>query len=139
MVKGGCKRNLKGQKRLCFPEQSYQETNRVYHTLIQHKLPHLNFDFRITTRAFKMGSFVGVLRSDRRSKAIVTQVRQENLRLQARVERLSLEATQLRSEMINLLKEKQMDQFDHAADHEGGTGASTLRFNSPASVNGKYK
>lgn len=87
-----------------------------------------------------MGSSVGVLRSDRRSKAIVTQVRQENVRLQARVERLSLEASQLRSEMINMLKEKQMDQFDHADDdHEGGTGASTLRLNSPASVNGKYK
>ena len=87
-----------------------------------------------------MGSSVGVLRSDRRSKAIVTQVRQENVRLQARVERLSLEASQLRSEMINMLKEKQMDQFDHADhDHDGGTGTSTLRLNSPASVNGKYK
>ena len=82
-----------------------------------------------------MGSSVGVLREDRRSKTIVTQVRQENVRLQARVERLSLEASQLRSEMINMPNEKQIDKFDH----EGGIGTSTLRLNSPASANGKWK
>ena len=54
-----------------------------------------------------MGSSVGVLGSNRRSKAIVTQVKQENVRLQAKVERLSNEATQLRAEIGYLRKEKE--------------------------------
>lgn len=54
-----------------------------------------------------MGSSVGVLGRDRRRKAIVTQVKQENVRLQAKVERLSTEATQLRAEIGYLRKEKE--------------------------------
>jgi len=54
-----------------------------------------------------MGSSVGVLGRDRRRKAIVTQVKQENIRLQAKVERLSTEATQLRAEIGYLRKEKE--------------------------------
>lgn len=80
-----------------------------------------------------MGSSVGVLGTDRRSKAIVTQVRQENVRLQARVERLSAEASQLRAEISTLLKEKQM------RDLNDGIGTSTLRLNSPAGMSGKYE
>ena len=56
-----------------------------------------------------MGSSVGVLGRDRRSKAIVTQVKQENVRLQAKVERLSTEATQLRAEIGYLRKKKEKD------------------------------
>ena len=58
-----------------------------------------------------MGSSVGVLGSNRRSKAIVTQVKQENVRLQAKVERLSNEATQLRAEIGYLRKEEGKGQF----------------------------
>ena len=54
-----------------------------------------------------MGSSVGVLGRNRRSKAIVTQVKQENVRLQAKVERLSTEVTQLRAEIGYLRKEKE--------------------------------
>ena len=52
-----------------------------------------------------MGSSVGVLGINRRSNSIVTQVKQENVRLQAKVERLSNEATQLRAEIGYLRKE----------------------------------
>ena len=79
-----------------------------------------------------MGSSVGVLGADRRSKTIVTQVRQENVRLQARIERLSVEASQLRAEISLLRKEKQMRQFDA----DDSTGNSTLRLNSPVGLNG---
>lgn len=54
-----------------------------------------------------MGSSVGVLGRDRRRKAIVTQVKQENVRLQAKVQRLSTEATQLRAEIGYLRKENE--------------------------------
>lgn len=77
-----------------------------------------------------MGSAVGVLGTDQRSKAVVTQVRQENVRLQARVERLSAEASQLRAEIRCLLKEKQMQNSSEDIAN------STIHLNSPVEING---
>lgn len=66
-----------------------------------------------------MGSSIAVLRTDKRNRLVITQVRQENVRLQARIERLSAEATRLRAEINNLVRERQ-------AAH-GVLGNSTLR------------
>lgn len=55
-----------------------------------------------------MGSAIGIERgADGRNKTIVTQLRQENVRLQARIERLSEESSRLKAEINTLLKEKE--------------------------------
>lgn len=56
-----------------------------------------------------MGSAIGIAReADGRNKTVVTQLRQENVRLQARIERLSAESTRLKAEINTLLKEKEL-------------------------------
>ncbi|XP_078382474.1 uncharacterized protein LOC144665176 [Oculina patagonica] len=56
-----------------------------------------------------MGSAIGIARgTDGRNKTVVTHLRQENVRLQARIERLSAESTRLKTEINTLLKEKEL-------------------------------
>ena len=56
-----------------------------------------------------MGSAIGIARgTDSRNKTFVKQLRQENVRLQARIERLSAEASRLKAEINGMLKDKEM-------------------------------
>lgn len=56
-----------------------------------------------------MGSAIGIARGvDSRNKTFVTQLRQENVRLQARIERLSAEASRLKAEINAMLKDKEL-------------------------------
>lgn len=56
-----------------------------------------------------MGSAIGIARgTDSRNKTCVTQLRQENVRLQARIERLSAEASRLKAEINAMLKDKEL-------------------------------
>lgn len=56
-----------------------------------------------------MGSAIGIARGkDSRNKIVVTQLRQENVRLQARIERLSAEASRLKAEINAMLKDKEL-------------------------------
>ena len=65
-----------------------------------------------------MGSAIGIARGpDGRNKTIVTQLRQENVRLQARIDRLSVEATRLKAEINVILKEKEQETCNINGGH----------------------
>ena len=56
-----------------------------------------------------MGSAIGIAGgTDSRNKTFVTQLRQENVRLQARIERLSAESSRLKAEINAMLKDKKL-------------------------------
>lgn len=56
-----------------------------------------------------MGSAIGIVRgTESRNKIFVTQLRQENVRLLARIERLSAEASRLKAEINAMLKDKEL-------------------------------
>ncbi|RMX40421.1 hypothetical protein pdam_00009482 [Pocillopora damicornis] len=60
-----------------------------------------------------MGSAVSVGKSsDARGKSLVTQLRQENVRLQARVDRLCVEGKRLNEEINTILKEREKEEED---------------------------
>ena len=60
-----------------------------------------------------MGSAVSVGKSsDARGKSLVTQLRQENVRLQARVDRLCVEGKRLNDEISAMLKEREKEEED---------------------------
>lgn len=61
----------------------------------------------------RMGSAVSVDKSsDARGKSLVTQLRQENVRLQARVDRLCVEGKRLNEEINTMLKEREKEEED---------------------------
>lgn len=60
-----------------------------------------------------MGSAVSVGKSsDARGKSLVTQLRQENVRLQARVDRLCVEGKRLNEEINTMHKEREKEEED---------------------------
>ena len=61
----------------------------------------------------RMGSAVSVGKSsDARGKSLVTQLRQENVRLHARVDRLCVEGKRLNEEINTMLKEREKEEED---------------------------
>lgn len=59
-----------------------------------------------------MGTAVSLAKGSNngRSKTFVTQLRQENVRLQARIDRLSAEAKRLKEEINTMLREKEQEK-----------------------------
>ena len=59
-----------------------------------------------------MGTAVSLAKrsNNGRSKTFVTQLRQENVRLQARIDRLSAEAKRLKEEINTMLREKEQEK-----------------------------
>jgi len=56
-----------------------------------------------------MGSAIGIVSGTKsRNNIFVTQLRQENVRLLARIERLSAEASRLKAEINAMLKDKEL-------------------------------
>ena len=77
-----------------------------------------------------MGSAIGIERdADGRNKTIVTQLRQENVRLQARIERLSAESAKLKAEINTLLKEKELNACNVNGEY---------RHNNSPTANGEF-
>ena len=75
------------------------------HTLMFRSVYLLQFLQQQTQR---MGSAIGIVRGTESRNKIFTQLRQENVRLLARIERLSAEASRLKAEINAVLKDKEL-------------------------------